>query len=945
MQSACIKANGYAKHHIDSYEDFMFNKIAACISEYPPVVVRHNDEEHALQIIDYRFGDPSVRESNGRLEPITPAECHLRRITYEVPLIVHAQYTRRHVETNQVTHSYIIRDRELDRLPCMKMSSLCSLRRGRGVSKEDLNEPGGTFLPTGTEKVVVGQEHVRNNFPFVLAATDGSYTCEYRSYNEQKIRSTSTLHINLTPPFKCETMAQRMTVVPRILVRVPYVNVDIPVVSMFILLMRDNNLDRVFAYLVEDDDKDWFKMRVWEIITQDVDASVMSYEKVVNRLVSERQGYPGESVERNIHKVVGNINSEFLPNQGYALEDLPGKTVCFASYVRKLIRVYYGLQLADDRDDYMHRRCILNGTMLALLFRKQYTMWRRRLAVKMRHDLNNGAQTVNIADHLKSNIGAHLHYALSTGNFSMQRQNNNLTGVAQALTRTEPYTALSHMRRNNNPVNKEGKNTKPRLLHPSSFGLICPWDTPEGQPCGLMRNMAILSGIRVGYDTNVLLMVVMMTGMVDSAGRNEPHARRARVWVNGYLAGHCAAPTERVVTCLKNLRTSGDLPNDVSIYVARDRWSSSSQGELHVSGDAGSYYWPLIRVDKLDVLRRVLDSRSVTDDTMWRELLSLGVIELMSKDEESVSARVAFEPKELVPGHRYTHVMIHPTQICSIATNRGPLIEFNQSPRVTYQAAMGKQAIGPPMTNARYRADTMMHSLHYPQKPLVETWMDRQLNNSCSCNNGIVAIMAESFNMEDSIIMNRASVDRGMFRSSLTRTTRTVVRGSENEHLEYPPENTKSMLFSSYDMVDRGDGVVNPGDRLQADDVIISKTAHTNLKKKKDAVVSETAPETLEKIRDRSVSLKGSEEVTVEEVLYSSTPAEGDTTVRIKTRAQRIPQRGDKFGELVTNVRNAKSTCNVNPSTQPPGTARRAWSARCATPRTCRTRPAASSRT
>jgi DNA-directed RNA polymerase II subunit RPB2 len=896
IQSSCIKANGYSKHHVDSYEDFMFNKIAACISEYPPVVVRHEEEEHALQIIDYRFGDPSVRESNGRLEPITPAECHLRRITYEVPLIVHAQYTKRNIETGQITHSYIYRDRELDRLPCMKMSALCSLRKGHGISKEDLNEPGGTFLPSGTEKVVIGQEHVRNNFPFVLASSDGSYTCEYRSYNEQKIRSTSTLHIRLIPPFKCDRMAQRKTIVPRILVRVPYVDVDIPVVSMFILLMRENDLDRIFRYLAEDADAPWFRMRMWEIITQDVDASVMDYDTVVSRLMAERQNTTsGDSQERNTHKVVNNINSEFLPNQGYTLEDLPGKTVCFAAYVRKLVRVYYGLQLVDDRDDYMHRRCILNGVMLALLFRKQYTMWRRKLAVNMRHELMNGAETVNIADHLKSNIGAHLHYALSTGNFSMQRQNNNLTGVAQALTRTEPYAALAHMRRNNNPVNKDGKNTKPRLLHPSSLGVICPWDTPEGQPCGLMRNMAILSGIRVGYDTHTLLMVVMMTGLVDAAGRHEPRTDHARVWVNGYLAGRCAVPAAEVIHRLKELRACGDLPHDVSVYLAHDRWSCAVRGEVHVSGDAGSYYWPLIRTDKLDVLRRVLDSRSVSDDILWRELLSQGVIELMSKDEESVSARVAFEVKELVPGHLFTHVMIHPTQICSIATNRGPLIEFNQAPRVTYQAAMGKQAIGPPMTNVMYRADTVMHSLHYPQRPLVETWMDRQLINSCSTNNAIVAIMPESFNMEDSIIINRAAIDRGIFRSSLTRNARTVVRNAENEVLEYPPEGTKSMLFASYENISPEDGLVTPGDQLGPDDVIMSKTTHTSLKKKKDAIVGLSAPETVEKIRDRSVSLKSSEPMTVEKVFLSTTPAEGDTTVRVTTRALRIPQRGDKL--------------------------------------------------
>lgn len=426
-----------------------------------------------------------------------------------------------------------------------------------------------------------------------------------------------------------------------------------------------------------------------------------------------------------------------------------------------------------------------------------------------------------------------------------------------------------------------------------------------------------MAGTRVGYPNDVLVDAVLSTGMVDASQRDVPLGRLTNcpVFVSGMLIGVCSVEPTILLKLLRDRRAVQDLPFDLSIYRTAGARATVPQGEIHVNGDPGSLWWPLLRVDRLPKLREVLD-HVTNEDSLWATLLSTGVVEVINKDEEASAVRVALDHPTLErdPPGTYTHVVIHPSQICSIYEAKGPYLQYNQAPRVTYQAAMQKQAIGRELTNAKYRVDTALYKLWHVERPLVSTHMDEVLssNGVASVQNPVVAIVCDGgYNIEDSLIFNKASIERGLFRSSATRTVRNVVRregDTEVEILGPPPEGCRARLYANYTKINPKTGTVDPGTHVSHNDVLISKYVKMTRKVKRINERGEPEEVDEETYRDRSTIVRNREDAIVEEVIFSAT-LEGETSVRIKTRAVRIPEVGDKVRFVASCCKESLMSC------------------------------------
>merc|ERR1712157_525926 len=347
--------------------------------------------------------------------------------------------------------------------------------------------------------------------------------------------------------------------------------------------------------------------------------------------------------------------------------------------------------------------------------------------------------------------------------------------------------------------------------------------------------------------------------------------KNTKIFVNGCWVGIHREPADLIKT-LRSLRREMDIiVSEVSMV--RD----IREREIKIYTDAGRISRPLLIVDeanqKLLLKQKHIQTAETGENTYsWEYLVANGIVEYIDCLEEE-TLMICMYPEEL-KGYGYSQ-------------------DHNQSPRNTYQSAMGKQAIGVFITNFNARMDTMGVVLFYPQKPLCVTRSMEFLRFSelPAGMNAIVAIMTYTgYNQEDSIILSYASVDRGYQRCIYYRGYRDVETKNNDgkEYFEIPDRDiTSGIRHSNYQKLDVV-GLIEPGCRVSGDDVLIGKTL--------DIIENDDAPQEAKKYKrsDCSILAKPTEQSIVDQVMLSEN-VEGYRFARIRLRSIRVPEIGDKF--------------------------------------------------
>lgn len=935
---------------LSSFNTFISNTLQEIVDENRFIIISTTNEKTQNETIKLTFNQiyaknvPSIVESDGSCRSILPMEARARDLTYAIPLFIDITVEKSIVNnnTNVVIDQHSYSKVPIGNIPVMVRSSFCMTSNNHSDLlnyKECTFDNGGYFIVNGSEKVIVAQERMSTNYVHIFSKADSFYA---------EIRSASEKGSKLAVPFSVRVVNKKLYC------GLTYVKGDIPVVVLFralgfvsdkeimdmITLCIGNTYGTRNAENTNMDNED----EMIEIIKLSLeDAFVIQDQMVALDYIGKRATPPGSPKQRRLTQARYILEKEFLPHIGNK-EFLETKKAHFLSYmIVKLLLVHLGKRNIDDRDHYGKKRLDLAGPLLAQLFRTLFKKLNSETAKHMQKCLEMNRE-FNVALGLKTSIITNgFRYALATGNWGEQsKAMSTKAGVAQVLNRYNYISTLSHLRRINTPIGRDGKLAKPRQLHNTHWGVVCPAETPEGQACGLVKNLALMCYVSVGSPSGSLVEFLEEWGVISLEMMDGTES--VKVFVNGVWVG-VHADADFLMNVLIEMKRCGEISKEVSIV--RD----IREREIRILTDAGRLLRPLMVVKDNKVLcikecdnpikskrgsKNIKAKKTIANSERKYELVEFdnfedyvknGYIEYLDVEEQE-TAMICMNVEDLYQGScsddnevlgddklvnkqtpsigninkqkatrsnitelTYTHCEIHPSMILGIAASIVPFPDHNQSPRNTYQSAMGKQAMGIYATNYLYRMDTLSNLLYYPQKPLVTTKsMDIvKFRDLPAGQNAIVAIACYSgYNQEDSVIMNQSSIDRGLFRSFFYRTYSDIenARPGMNE-IFCRPERREVMRMKNlnYSKLE-DDGIIGMGVRVSGDDVLIGKVKIIR------SIGSNSQDAEVTKV-DCSTAMRSTESGIVDTVLI--TQKDGYKFVKVKVRSNRIPQMGDKF--------------------------------------------------
>lgn len=839
------------RHHLDTFDDFLTFKIRETIASMPIQMVKEDVTVrlHVGGLDGTRvYVEPPLHPDGA---PMLPIQARAFNATYASTLFadVVVEVTVRNTLLGRSEYPRT----KIGSIPIMLHSKGCALhgRDEAGLQElgEDPFDQGGYFVIDGQEKVLVSQERTAYNKLFVVedkANPAISHVGTIRSI-EQRMGDAEdnggdkislfpkSLQLFVHDANRSDGRANAITA------KITRINTNIPIFVLFRALGVESDKAILQLVLGRKDLEAEENLAMLDLLR----ASVLDAKDVFTqaRAVEYLTNFTDyKTAERVKYYLVEDV----LPNAGRMLAD---KAIFLGMLVKRLLAVRLGAAPLDNRDDYVHKRLQVGGTLMADLFRDYYFRFRKEVMKRLDREYyygswkttRNYASLVNagnlpmIVDPtiISSGLVRSLKGKWNIDNTATSAQERDSSeqfkqeGVAQELSRTSYFGYASHVRRLDVQLTML-KLVNPHRLYGSQYGMICPVESPDGAHIGLVKHLALTCEItgRI-QDAHAIVRHLESVGLVARIDRTDFAAKKkshASVFLDQKLEATSAKP-DALVAYVRMLRRAGLLHRHVSIA-----WDVF-ENEIHVLADEGRFCRPLLLVGPKNEARI---SDSSTAARSWREYLygrerkpfeaadardakavhaelatlSRGSFEAWVERLRQWSARAAveyvdvsetcnaliapsLEALRLSVKPAYTHCEIHPCTMLSIVMNAVPFLNHNHAPYAVYSAQRIKQGVSVYALNYRKRTDVIAYVLQQPQKPIVTTAYESYLcdDKLVYGENIVVAIACYGgYNQEDSVILNRTSLERGMFG---TLSVKTV------EHQEDTSSDAGQIVFAN----------------------------------------------------------------------------------------------------------------------------------------------------
>jgi len=861
---------GLVRQHLFSFDEFVEKKLNDIVQERPKI--EPDIEGFYVKLEGINVGEPSVREADGSERTIYPMEARVRNLIYSAPLNLKMRpvYVDAGIEKEEdVVIAYI------GRLPIMLKSKSCLLsnlnRDELTRLGEDPEDPGGYFVINGSERVIVTQEYLVSNRVLVDEGRKGSSTTAVA-----KVFST-------VAGFRSLVSVQRRKD-GRLLVN--FFSVPRPLPLAVLIKALGVTVDRNIANLVTDDPE--FIQELLPTLREA--AEIIDQEEALD-FIGKRVAV-GQTRQYRILRAKQVLDNYLLPHVGKNENFRKQKALYLAQMALKVIELNLGRIDPDDKDHYANKRLKLAGEMLTSLFRVAFHSLYRDIKYQLEKGARRG-KLPNLRVAMRADvITERIRHALATGNWV-----GGKAGVSQLLDRTNYMSTYSHLRRVISPLIRSQAHFEARDLHATHWGKICPNETPEGPNCGLVKNLAMQAYISIGTPEEPVKDFLFQNCKVDPVSESIDH-QGVHILLNGNLVATTRHP-EETFNLIREARRASKLYHEINLALFLENRL------LSINTDEGRVRRPLIILDHINEgsnriavprLKQAHIEKLREGDMKFSELLKEGVLEFLDAEEEE-NSYIAMVFDEITPEH--THVEISPSAILGICASIIPYAEHNQSPRNTYEAGMTKQALGLYASNFYFRTDRRSHILQAPQIPLVGSKSMEVIgfNDRPAGQNFIVAILSfQGYNIEDAIILNRASVQRGLARSHFFRSyvgEEKKYLGGQEDRFEIPQKGVRGYRAKEvYRHLSEVDGIIEPEIEVSGGDILVGRTSRPRFLE--EYIELESLESSTPQRRETSLAIRHGEKGIVDGVILTET-SEGSTLVKIKVRDQRVPELGDKF--------------------------------------------------